>query len=238
MNKIKKKPVGVRAAWIAFFAVISSAIIVGLFTYFSSKEPIKKTNITAKDSSTINIDNKKIEVKGDLIQGDKISVINEKNDIPQKNSKPSDISKNIQQEITNSPNSVQIAGNINGDINVNINTSRILNDKSKDLLFLGLWKNPCKFIIGTLGLGGETNQFANDLYTQIGLTDCPIVGIKHAIDFAPFNGVRIFYSTEKSPIESIKSIEEAFKTSKIEYVLIPDSRQPENTIYLFVGYNK
>jgi hypothetical protein len=232
-----------RFPWIKSKTILA-AIITGLFgligvillLIFNSEN---STIITKKSDS---FNNKGVNINADRIES--LIIANNDSSTPNKKVQPESkiykrASKNdIKQEMNNSPNGVQVAGNINGDVNIDINTNRKIPVNLKDSLFIGLKNNPCQITIGVLGIGGEPTEFAEELYNIIKQADCQIKGPFHAVGFESFYGVRILYPPKNPPIKSDEIIERVFKLAKIQYRLIPEPKQQENSLYLYIGYKK
>ena len=140
----------------------------------------------------------------------------------------------IKQEMTNSPGSVQIGGDMKGQIN--IDTDRKITSEAKDLFISGLNNNKCNIQVGVLGTGGEPSELAEEILSLSKLSGCNTEGVFHGIGFQAFKGVQIMISELSPPIEAAKTISTALNNSNIYNIMFKDSSKPENTIYIYVGY--
>jgi len=155
MNIKKKKPVGIRAAWIAGWFVLAGVIITGLFALFAPHDKAVMTNIISKDSSKIVIDNRKIDVKGDYVEGNKI---NENRNNLSENKSLSTINAPIvsekKQKTTTQPinatNSNVVVGPVTGNVNqtliVSKTKSMVLKQEQIEWLTNFLKLNPKGFV--------------------------------------------------------------------------------------------
>ncbi len=141
-------------------------------------------------------------------------------------------SDTVNQTMNNSPGGVQVGR----DLNINVNTDRRVSRTAADIMIQGLKSTPCPITIGVLGMGGEPDRLANDLYQIACQAGGEVHGINHGVGFEAFTGIQVRYSPTNTPQVALSAITNALKADKLDFIADADRGQPPGSIYIFVGY--
>lgn len=164
MTSKKNRPVGIRTAWIVGWFGLAGVIITGLFPWFAPHDKAVMTNIISKDSSKIVIDNRKIDVKGDYVEGNKIN--ENRNNLTENRyltTTNTPITSGKKQKITTQPinatNSNVVVGPVTGNVNqtliVSKTKSMVLKQEQIEWLTNFLKLNPKGFVHVSWDMNGE-----------------------------------------------------------------------------------
>ena len=136
----------------------------------------------------------------------------------------------VVQSMKDSPGGVQIGGDLH------INNDRRLTGEIANGLVASLRGKACHIRVGVLGLGDEPDRLANDVLAIAQRAGCQAEGVFHGVGFDPFDGIRLKYSPDHTPTDTVKAVAAAFNAAKLLFVAGPDPSQPPGAIYIFVGY--
>lgn len=136
----------------------------------------------------------------------------------------------VVQSMKDSPGGVQIAGDLH------INSDRRLTGEIANGLVASLRGKACHIRVGVLGMGGEPDRLANDVFEIAQRAGCQAEGVFHGVGFDPFDGIRLKYSSDDTPTDTVKAVAAAFNAAKLLFVAGPDPSQPPGAAYVFVGY--
>jgi hypothetical protein len=139
-------------------------------------------------------------------------------------------------QVSHGPNSPNIVGDRNQIINVAVNQNRRMSNAAATLMIDGLKANPCKITLGVLGMGGEPDELASQIFQIVKRAIPQANGVNHGIGFEPFSGIQLRYSPINTPMAAVEVVARAFTADHIDYFAGPDPNQPEGSVYIFVGY--
>lgn len=136
----------------------------------------------------------------------------------------------VVQSMKDSPGGVQIAGDLH------INSDRRLTGEIANGLVASLRGKACHIRVGVLGMGGEPDRLANDVFAIAQQAGCQAEGVFHGVGFDPFDGIRLKYSPDDTQTDTVKTLASAFNAAKLLFVEGADPSQPPGAVYVFVGY--
>ena len=130
-----------------------------------------------------------------------------------------------------SPNAIQ-AGR-----DVYVNQDRKLTKSSAADISANLSIHPCDITVGVWGMGGESDVLAESLLKAFDDAHMPVPpqGPSHGIGLGrSFTGIQIRIPSGSKP-ECIKYLEDAMRTSNLEFSEVPDNSLTPGQVYLYVG---
>lgn len=142
----------------------------------------------------------------------------------------SDSPGTVVQSMKDSPGGVQIGGDLH------INSDRRLTGEIANSLVASLRSKACHIRVGVLGVGGEPDRLANDVFAIAQRAGCQVEGVFHGVGFDPFDGIRLQYSPDDTPTDTVKAVAATFNAAKLLFVAVPDPSQSPGAVYIFVGY--
>ncbi len=151
------------------------------------------------------------------------------------------VQENLNKKISISPSTVinVTSNNQYGGITayeVNINTDRQIDPTVAAVLTGVLQSESCQITVGALGMGGESDQLANQLLSAAQNAGCITNGVNHGVGFQPFKGVQIQVSQKNPLMNTAQKLESILNGAGIRSTVVYGPSLAEGSIYLFVGY--
>lgn len=210
-----------------------TAAILGILAYFGI-QPSGSSNTELQNEYKIQKDNNPLAIVDTIFKKDTTI---QANSIMKKNENKTEKEKPI--IIGDVSGDAVISQNQSGGITahtVNVNTDRNISQTVSDEISRVLKSSNCQITIGALGMGGETDKFANQLLKAAQNSGCVTSGVNHGIGFQVFNGLQIQVSQTNPLLEIARSLESILLNASIECSVVYNPGLVEGNIYLFVGY--